>query len=83
MWTMPGEYLKVRGADYQVGTVPQDQMIGKAFFVYWPMGYRVEWLPILVYREWSDPEHGKPFLSLRVRVPLASIKHLMSRILVF
>jgi signal peptidase I len=26
---------------YQYGTVPGDQMIGRAFFVYWPSGYRL------------------------------------------
>jgi signal peptidase I len=26
---------------YQYGTVPGDQMIGRAFFVYWPGGYRL------------------------------------------
>jgi len=31
-------FLQSRGDDYQVGTVPADQMIGRAFFVYWPAG---------------------------------------------
>jgi hypothetical protein len=26
-----------------VGTVPGDQLIGNAFFVYWPSGYRPAW----------------------------------------
>lgn len=31
-----------KGAEaYQFGTVPADQMIGRAFFVYWPSGFRV------------------------------------------
>lgn len=47
LWTQPGAYLLERGAGYQVGTVPADQLIGKAFFVYWPSGYRINWLPIL------------------------------------
>lgn len=47
LWPKPGDYLKKRGAAYQVGTVPGDQLIGKAFFVYWPSGYRIEWLPVL------------------------------------
>ena len=24
-----------------MGTVPRDQLIGKAFYVYWPAGYRL------------------------------------------
>ena len=35
---------------YQKGTVPRYAMIGKAFFVYWPGGYRIpllEGLPII------------------------------------
>lgn len=28
-------------AAYQYGTVPADQMIGRAFFVYWPSGFKV------------------------------------------
>lgn len=34
-------FLRARGTAYQVGTVPRDQMIGKAFFVYWPAGKRI------------------------------------------
>jgi len=47
LWTQPGDYLLDRGRDYQVGTVPADQLIGKAFFVYWPSGHRLRWLPVL------------------------------------
>lgn len=46
LWSYYGDHLKLRGEDYQIGTVPADQMIGKAFFVYWPAGYRpafVQW----------------------------------------
>ncbi len=39
-------YLTDRGEDYQLGTVPHDQLIGKAFFVYWPSAYRLKWLPL-------------------------------------
>lgn len=39
MWWEVCPYLKQRG-DYQYGTVPEDQMIGRAFFVYWPSGLR-------------------------------------------
>jgi len=34
-------FLQSRGDAYQIGTVPEDQLIGKAFFVYWPAGGRV------------------------------------------
>ena len=47
LWTTPGQYLLDREERYQVGTVPADQLIGKAFFVYWPSGYRIKWLPVL------------------------------------
>jgi signal peptidase I len=39
-------YLTDRGEAYQLGTVPRDQLIGKAFFVYWPSAYRLKWLPL-------------------------------------
>ncbi len=32
------EHLAARG-EYQLGTVPADQMVGRAFFVYWPAGF--------------------------------------------
>ncbi len=32
---------------YQLGTVPRYNMIGKAFFVYWPSGFRLPGLPAL------------------------------------
>jgi signal peptidase I len=41
LWWQRGEHLANRSGIYRVGTVPADQMIGKAFFVYWPSGYRV------------------------------------------
>ena len=47
LWTQPGDYLLERGPEYQIGTVPADQLIGKAFFVYWPSGHRLHWLPVL------------------------------------
>jgi signal peptidase I len=43
LWWKVGEHLEPRGKDYQLGTVPRDQVIGKAFFVYWPSGYRQDW----------------------------------------
>lgn len=39
LWWEVCPLLSSRG-NYQYGTVPGDQMIGRAFFVYWPGGYR-------------------------------------------
>ncbi len=47
LWEEPADYLKNRGIFYQVGTVPDDQMIGRAFFVYWPSGFHISWIPAL------------------------------------
>ncbi|MCP4249337.1 MAG: hypothetical protein GY778_20025 [bacterium] len=47
LWDSPGQHLSVRGEDYQLGTVPCDQIIGRAFFVYWPAGHRSESIPFL------------------------------------
>lgn len=47
LWTEVGPHLADRGESFQLGTVPGDQLIGKAFFVYWPMGHRIDWIPIL------------------------------------
>jgi signal peptidase I len=43
LWFQVGPHLtdRYRQGHYQLGTVPADQMIGKAFFVYWPAGYHV------------------------------------------
>ncbi len=46
LWDVVGPHLTGRGEDYQLGTVPRDQLIGQAFFVYWPSGHRLDWLPI-------------------------------------
>ncbi len=43
LWWEIGDHLVHQGKEYQVGTVPGDQLIGKAFFVYWPPGYRPSW----------------------------------------
>jgi hypothetical protein len=40
LWWEVGPHLIPRGSEYQAGTVPGDQLIGQAFFVYWPAGYR-------------------------------------------
>ena len=47
LWDAPGDHLAVRGEAYQLGTVPEDQLIGRAFFVYWPAGHRSDLLPFL------------------------------------
>ena len=47
LWDQIGPHLELRGAAFQLGTVPEDQLIGKAFFVYWPSAHRAEWLPFL------------------------------------
>lgn len=50
LWDRVGKHLEARGEDFQLGTVPRDQLIGKAFFVYWPSGHRLSWLPIPVLK---------------------------------
>jgi len=47
LWDNPGDHLASRGEAYQLGTVPEDQLIGRAFFVYWPAGHRSELVPFL------------------------------------
>ncbi|MCH7994932.1 MAG: hypothetical protein IIB57_10890 [Planctomycetes bacterium] len=50
LWDQTGNHLIAREEEFQLGTVPEDQLIGKAFFVYWPSPNRIEWLdwmPIL------------------------------------
>ncbi|MFH0982662.1 MAG: S26 family signal peptidase [Planctomycetota bacterium] len=47
MWDHVGPHLAARGEDYQLGTVAADQLIGRAFFVYWPSGHRSAFIPIL------------------------------------
>ena len=47
LWSVPGKELQARGEAYQRGTVPGDQLIGRAFFVYWPSGHRTKLLPFL------------------------------------
>lgn len=43
LWWEIGPHLEHRGDQYRIGTVPEDQLIGQAFFVYWPSGYRRPW----------------------------------------
>ncbi len=60
LWDEVGNHLEVRGETFQVGTVPRDQLIGKAFFVYWPSGHRLEWLPIPGLNQWGIvPDVGR------------------------
>ena len=47
LWDQNGPHLLDRGEQCQLGTVPADQLIGRAFFVYWPSGFRLEWLPVI------------------------------------
>ncbi|HOB74167.1 MAG TPA: S26 family signal peptidase [Phycisphaerae bacterium] len=43
LWWEIGPHLVAMGPEYTVGTVSGDQLIGEAFFVYWPAGYRRPW----------------------------------------
>ncbi|MGB0716211.1 MAG: S26 family signal peptidase [Phycisphaerae bacterium] len=43
LWDIVSPTLVSRGEGVQLGTVPRDQLIGKAFFVYWPSMQRVDW----------------------------------------
>ena len=47
LWNHVGPHLAERGESYQLGTVPADQLIGRAFFVYWPSGHRSAYVPLL------------------------------------
>ncbi len=44
-WWQTGTHLAGRPEGYRPGTVPADQMIGKACFVYWPSWYRLWDIP--------------------------------------
>lgn len=58
LWDEVGPHLKDRGEAFQLGTVPRDQLIGKAFFVYWPSAHRLDWLPI--FSRWGlVPDVGR------------------------
>jgi signal peptidase I len=58
LWDVVGPHLKDRGEAFQLGTVPRDQLIGKAFFVYWPSGHRLDWLPM--FSRWGVvPDVGR------------------------
>lgn len=49
LWDEIGPHVADRGEGIQLGTVPRDQLIGRAVFVYWPSGHRLDWLnfPVL------------------------------------
>ena len=60
LWDTVGDHLKPRGEAFQLGTVPRDQLIGKAFFVYWPSGHRFDWLPVPFLQNWGIiPDVGR------------------------
>ncbi len=60
LWDQVGPHLADRGEAFQLGTVPKDQLIGKAFFVYWPSGHRLKWLPIPVLNRFGIiPDVGR------------------------
>jgi signal peptidase I len=44
LWTKPG--LANNDNSYPAGVVPMDYLVGKAFFVHWPGGYRLKEEPI-------------------------------------
>jgi hypothetical protein len=48
-WTSAAPTLRLADENgqrlYQLGTVPRYSLIGRAFFVYWPAGFRVPGLP--------------------------------------
>ena len=59
LWNFVGPHLAVRGEAYQLGTVAADQLIGRAFFVYWPNGHRTGFLPAVVDNYGPIPNVGR------------------------
>ena len=61
LWDRLGPHLAERGEKCQLGAVPRDQLIGKAFFVYWPSMQRIRWLEWLpLFRRWGViPDVGR------------------------
>jgi hypothetical protein len=61
LWDRIGPHLAERGERCQLGAVPRDQLIGKAFFVYWPSMQRIDWLDWLpLFRRWGVvPDVGR------------------------
>ncbi|MCB9849514.1 MAG: hypothetical protein H6817_02280 [Phycisphaerales bacterium] len=58
LWNYVGDHLYSRGEAYQLGTVPRDQLIGRAFFVYWPSGLRTSLIPTIRNIGWI-PNFGR------------------------
>ena len=58
LWNEVGPHLRARWDRYQLGTVPRDQLIGRAFFVYWPSGLRTRIVPFLKDVGWI-PNFGR------------------------
>ncbi len=61
LWDQLGPHLRNSGSDYQLGAIPRDQLIGKAFYVYWPSMQRITWLDWLpfVHRFGVIPDVGR------------------------
>lgn len=60
LWDKVGPHMADRGEAFQLGTVPRDQLVGKAFFVYWPSGHRISWLPSIGTWNWPIvPDVGR------------------------
>jgi signal peptidase I len=61
LWDTIGPHLLERGEACQLGTVSADQLVGKAFFVYWPSMQRIKWLEWLpLFRRWGVvPDVGR------------------------
>ena len=60
LWDVAAAHLDARGDGFQLGTVPRDQLIGKAFFVYWPSGYPVPYVPRIGSLRWPFiPDVGR------------------------
>ncbi len=58
LWTELGHHVDDRGEDIQLGTVPHDLLIGRAFFVYWPSWQRTNAVPFLEGNK-IVPDFGK------------------------
>lgn len=58
MWDRKG--LKNNDGSYPAGIVPKDYLVGKAFFIHWPGGYRLKEEPIrwIPYPDGMKPIYG-------------------------
>ena len=61
LWDRIGPHLIKRGEQCQLGAVPGDQLIGKAFYVYWPSMQRINWLDwVPKFKRWGIvPDVGR------------------------